>query len=71
MDLITVVLVAVAAWSTIAIVVVALCRAAALADSSAEHMYRSRGRLTSSPRRHAPGDANRSALPRARRFGTG
>jgi hypothetical protein len=70
MDLITVVLVAVAAWSTIAIVVVALCRAAALADSSAEYMYRTRG-STSRPRRHASGDANLGALQRARRFGTG
>jgi hypothetical protein len=71
MDLITVVVVAVVAWSTLAILVLALCRAAALADSSTERIYRSPAGLASSPRRHATGDASRSALARARRFGTG
>jgi hypothetical protein len=71
MDLITVVVVAVVAWSTFAIVVLALCRAAALADSSTENMYRSPTGLASGPRHQIAGDANRGGLTRARRFGTG
>jgi hypothetical protein len=47
MDLITIVVVAIGAWCTLAVVVFALCRASAHSDRRSEHLYRSRD--TSAP----------------------
>jgi hypothetical protein len=71
MDLLTVVLVGIAAWICIAVPVFALCRSAARSDSYSDHLYvapRSRG--ASTPDVIARGVPRRRAVQPRRPLGT-